>query len=389
MENSEIKPSGRFASAPRNDPSHPRRVRCLNPFRWLEVNEGGVVTPCCGSWFKGSIGSLREETLEEIWNGEQFRNVREAMYEGGDWQSFCNARTCPQVYNDTWVAVDFITPETYDIVPITQGMLDDIREGRTLMSSGPAQVGLSCDPRCNLHCIMCSAPAVKDRSGVLMRKALEGVEKFLPSLRRIKLMGDGEVFVVPEAREFLFHFDAERYPDVAFLIHTNGLLLTPEMWEKIRHIRVDWLVVSVDAATKETYERIRVGGNWEILMRNLEFLAERYREERIRLFHLSMTVMKSNHHEMVAFAELGKRLGVTCTYFFPIIGDYGEEQIFDRRDARALRRVAKQLRHPAMDDPAIDTNALSPWRDWRPGFSDYKKMVRRTLVRLGLPFPHH
>ena len=373
--------AAQFASLPRNNPQKPRRVRCLNPFRWLEVNEGGDVTPCCGSWFKGNLGSLKNQTLEEIWNGERYRAARAAMFDGGDWEQFCNAQTCPQIYNDTWVNVDFISPQSPDIVPITDEMLDEVRNGHTAMRGGPVQIGLSCDPRCNLRCIMCSAPAVKDRSGALIKRALDGVRQFLPSVRRIKLLGDGEVFVVPEARDFLFQFDSKKYPHVEFLIHTNGLLLNEAMWAKIAHIKIDWLVVSIDAATKETYEKIRIGGDWDALLRNLDFMAQKYSEGYIRSFHLSMTVMKTNHREMGAFAEMGRRLRATSTYFFPIIGDYGGEQIFDNRDIPALRRVAEQLRLPIMGEAGIDINALERWRNWQPTFSDYMRCFRNLFKR--------
>jgi len=207
------------------------------------------------------------------------------------------------------------------------------------------------------------------------------VRQFLPSVRRIKLLGDGEVFVVPEARDFLFQFDSKKYPHVEFLIHTNGLLLNEAMWAKIAHIKIDWLVVSIDAATKETYEKIRIGGDWDALLRNLDFMAQKYSEGHIRNFHLSMTVMKTNHREMGSFAEMGRRLGATSTYFFPIIGDYGGEQIFDNRDIPALRRVAEQLRLPIMSEAGIDINALERWRNWQPTFSDYMRCFRNLFKR--------
>ena len=153
------------------------------------------------------------------------------------------------------------------------------------------------------------------------------------------------------------------------------------MLAKIAHIKIDWLVVSIDAATKETYEKIRIGGDWDALLRNLDFMAQKYSEGHIRNFHLSMTVMKTNHREMGSFAEMGRWLGATSTYFFPIIGDYGGEQIFDNRDIPALRRVAEQLRLPIMSEAGIDINALERWRNWQPTFSDYMRCFRNLFKR--------
>ena len=362
-----------------SNPSPPRRVRCLNPFRWLEVNNDGQVTPCCNTWFKGHLGSIRDQSLEEIWNGAPFRALRKAMYEGGEWEKFCNKDTCPQIINDTWVFIDHISPETHDFVPITQPLLDHIRAGKTEMSIGPVQIGLSCDPRCNLRCIMCFATHNPNRDGTLIRKALHGMESFLPGVKRIKMLGDGEVFAIPETRDFLLSFDSKSYPETSFLIHTNGILLTPGMWKKLSHLKIDTLVISIDAATKETYEKIRVGGKWEVLMKNIEFLLARFRKGMIREFLISMTVMKTNHREMIAFAEMGKRLGVTLAFFSPIYGDWAREQIFDRRDIPCLKRISEQLRHPIMKESFIDTSAMSMWRDFTPSLADYKIIARCAL----------
>jgi MoaA/NifB/PqqE/SkfB family radical SAM enzyme len=371
----------RFRSAPRGGEAPPRRVRCLNPFRWLEVGDAGEVTPCCSPWFKGNLGNINEQSMQEIWNGERYRALRAAMYEGGDWGRFCNADTCPQIKNDKWVPVDHITPETPDSLPITASMLDDVREARTGMTEGPAQIGVACDPRCNLKCIMCSTLTNPRRDGSALRATIDGIKSFLPSVRRLKMMGDGEVFAVPESRDFLFNFDSAANPDTSFLIHTNGILLTPKLWQRIEHLRLDWMVVSMDAATPETYAKIRVGGKWDVLMQNLDFLLEKHRAGVIRELHINLCVMKSNHHELVAFAELGKRLGVTSAYFMPILGDYAEEQIFGRRDVDALVAIARQLEHPALNQPGIDTNAIDEWRGYRPDLRDRQIQLRQRLKR--------
>ena len=370
-----------FIDAPRDNPARPRRVRCLNPFRWLEVGDAGHVTPCCAPWFKGHVGEMPGRTMAEIWNSPEMQAVREAMYEGGDWQKYCNAATCPHIQNDIWINIDQITADTRDVAPNLDAMLDQVREGATEMETGPTQIGLSCDPRCNLRCIMCSTLNNDRRDGAVLRMALSGIKDVLPTVRRLKLMGDGEVFAVPESREFLYNFDQSANPDVAFLIHTNGMLLTPRTWEKIAHLRLDWVVVSMDAASKFTYETIRRGGRWETLMENLRFLADRQHEGKIGELHVNMCVMRSNHREMADFARLAVDLGVSLAYYLPVMGDYGAEQIFETPDPACLARIAAQLRDPIMSNPLINTNALDAWRDWRPSMAQRVRSAGRTLKR--------
>jgi MoaA/NifB/PqqE/SkfB family radical SAM enzyme len=225
---------------------------------------------------------------------------------------------------------------------------------------------------------MCSTLTNPNRDGSALRAAIEGLNHFLPTVQRIKMMGDGEVFAVPESRDFMFNFDAEKNPDTDFLIHTNGILLTPKLWNKIEHCKIDWMVVSMDGATKETYEKIRVGGKWETLIENLHFLKEKFDQGLINEFHINMCVMRSNYHEMLDFARLGKELGVTSAYYLPILGDYESEQIFEPPDAAILSEIQEMLQDPLMQDPAISTDALTPWKNWQP---PQKSSILRRAVR--------
>jgi len=54
--------------------------------------------------------------------------------------------------------------------------------------------------------------------------------------------------------------------------NTNGLLLTPENITQLAHSGLDWIIISVDGATKATYEKIRTGGNFEKLVKNIILL---------------------------------------------------------------------------------------------------------------------
>jgi MoaA/NifB/PqqE/SkfB family radical SAM enzyme len=62
----------------------------------------------------------------------------------------------------------------------------------------------------------------------------------------------------------------------ALHLNTNGMLLGPELAERILSSGLDVLVFGVDGVTKATYESIRVGGDWDQLFGNIrEVLARR------------------------------------------------------------------------------------------------------------------
>jgi len=79
-------------------------------------------------------------------------------------------------------------------------------------------------------------------------------------------------------------------------LSTNGHLVNAD---KVLKSGLDSIKFSLDAATKETYENLRIEGNWETLLNNLKTLkAERKkRGSKIKIFG-SFVVTDENRHEV-------------------------------------------------------------------------------------------
>jgi len=62
----------------------PLKMSCSNPFRELIVKHDGTVYACCMSgWLPNPemiIGKFPEQSLQQIWEGERFNNIREILY---------------------------------------------------------------------------------------------------------------------------------------------------------------------------------------------------------------------------------------------------------------------------------------------------------------------
>jgi molybdenum cofactor biosynthesis enzyme MoaA len=87
------------------------------------------------------------------------------------------------------------------------------------------------------------------------------VSHYYIKLNPILLTGTGEPFVSVPIRDFLFNLDASLYPDLKLFLLTNGQLLIKN-WDKMKAAQpaVKSIQVSIDAAGRETYEAIRLGG---------------------------------------------------------------------------------------------------------------------------------
>ena len=141
------------------------------------------------------------------------------------------------------------------------------------------------------------------------------------------ISGCGDPLASKIHRDFLKNFDSKRYQKVRIKLQTNGLLLTPEMWKSISkcHYAIDWISISIDAATKETYKMNR-GGNFDKLLKNLEFVSNLRKRKLIETFNINFVVQANNFREMRQFVDLGKRYGCDYVVFQRVMNlgvDYG------------------------------------------------------------------
>ncbi|MCM1302696.1 MAG: radical SAM protein [Butyrivibrio sp.] len=57
---------------------------CPQPFYMMQVNPDGNVVPCCSMKYPCILGNVREESVQDIWLGENYRSFQRNMLEGVD-----------------------------------------------------------------------------------------------------------------------------------------------------------------------------------------------------------------------------------------------------------------------------------------------------------------
>jgi len=116
--------------------------------------------------------------------------------------------------------------------------------------------------------------------------------------------------------ETLFHkewqavSDRLRQEGVRLRISTNGMLLTPDHIDTmIDNDYVGKLNISLDGATPETIESIRVRVKYDRVMRNIEYLLEKlHREQKHLPISFSFVIMKENCAEIPLYLDLIHKL---------------------------------------------------------------------------------
>jgi MoaA/NifB/PqqE/SkfB family radical SAM enzyme len=298
----------------------------------VNIGPGGDVWFCCPEWTtsagKTRLGSIMESSLTDIWNGETARAIRRAMY-ANDLCAWCRTRGCPILNGNTRIAMDDIRTQFRGAL-FHESTVDDIRAGRDRLEGFPPHLIISNDWRCNLRCVMCDT-TVYAKSGesyqavaTVTDRIFDEIEHNARWVKRIFFSGFGDPLAIRRHRRFLQH-TTRLHPGLEIELLTNGVLLTPEVWETLKHNRFVTIRVSVDAATREVYEKIRKRGDWSVLLRNLRFLGELRRAGAIPGFEINMTVMRDNYHEVYDFLQFGLDLGCDCIGLQLIHGQLGNQ----------------------------------------------------------------
>nr|MBC8444252.1 radical SAM protein [Candidatus Woesearchaeota archaeon] len=164
--------------------------------------------------------------------------------------------------------------------------------------------GLNCD----LNCVMCQQKHISHVK--LSKEFYESLEKFLPEIEEISMSG-GEFLAIKEAKDFFMNFDFKKHKQVKFNFITNGQLLTENIIKRmIEHC--NFVNISIDSGLKETYEEIRKGAKWDLLMKNLEIIAKykkifAKKNSNLQII-LSFVVMKKNFKEIPIFVRICDKL---------------------------------------------------------------------------------
>jgi len=295
---------------------------CLRPFYYMNISGNGLVYPCCPGLVNMPLGTVSyKRTFESIWNGPAARIFRKTML-STRLDGVCVRKSCPFFLNgllprQTGKGLD-MTRTAPGLFP--DGLMDDgavmsaIRSAASTLDYTPRFIGLACDRRCNLSCASCRSINVtrlsKEESAYL-DKVTEYLHEAGPNLLELEALGSGEVFYSPFTLSLLRSMDRKDFPRLKTHIVTNGQLFTQAMWESLGPGRgfINRVDVSVDAATKSTYEAIRIGGSWERLTKNLEFISSLRISKEIGFFALNFVISARNFTEIPLFLDMAKNLG--------------------------------------------------------------------------------
>ena len=304
------------------------RNHCPRPFDTILIDKNGSCYACeCTAWLPQSIGNLQIKTLDEIICSPMHEHLQESILDGT--YRYCNENQC-----------SYIRANIVDHATTSVTYIEHLR--------------LAIDDSCNLRCPSCRTGLIFEKEGSRFNKRIEFADKINVWLQNVihpctvHIGSDGDPFASHVYRYFMEHTpDSDQ---IRYSILTNGLLVD-EFHNKIPHVvkRLTKLGVSVDGATKNTYEQLRLGGSWEKIQYNLNFIKELKQQFNFK-FELHMVVQKDNWKEMPTMLELADQFNVDIVYFNEIKDWNTGQDIKEVRppgDSNEYNNIIKQVnQHP-------------------------------------------
>lgn len=177
---------------------------------------------------------------------------------------------------------------------------------------------------CNFRCTMCQ---VSSENFVAKNLDLDLFKKVIienQQLIKIKLQGMGEPLVNKNFYEMISF--ANKF-GIAVEFVTNGSLLTEQNIKKLSNSLLSTISVSIDGATKETFEKIRVRSNFDLVIKNVKNLINYFKSKKnkTQIKALSL-IQKSNFHEIEEITKLCKELGFDSLGFQVQMTGWGKQE---------------------------------------------------------------
>jgi MoaA/NifB/PqqE/SkfB family radical SAM enzyme len=185
--------------------------------------------------------------------------------------------------------------------------------------------------QCNLRCQMCPIPFRQDGPphGPPAFMAFDVFTRLIdqmPHLRELHLQGLGEPMMHPRFAD-LVAYAARR--GVRVSTNSNLTLLNPDRAARCVTSGLDTLHVSIDGASPEVYERIRVRGKLDRVLRNLGLIRDAKQRLGSERPHLRMVtvVMRQNLHELPGLVRLAHCQGMESLFVQHLCHDFGEASL--------------------------------------------------------------
>ena len=173
----------------------------------------------------------------------------------------------------------------------------------------PRYIEIEMTTICDKKCILCEHTYWKDQEERHLEfEEFKHIVNQFPKLKWVNLTGEGDAFLNPDYIEMIKYLKSKEIP--VFLVDSFDNI-DEEIARQLVEIGVDGIYVSMDGATKKTYNRIKLGCNLDRSLRNIRNLLEIKKELKSPTPELCFryVINTINVNEIPAFVDIVSSLG--------------------------------------------------------------------------------
>lgn len=131
----------------------------------------------------------------------------------------------------------------------------------------PSYIEVEVTTRCNLKCIICEHTYWQEPNRDMSFEEFKSIIDQFPKLKWIGLTGIGESFI---NKDFMKMLRYVKEKNIFVELYDTFYFIDKNTAKELIEMGIDKIFISLDAATKETYEKIRVGSDFERVVNNLK-----------------------------------------------------------------------------------------------------------------------
>lgn len=309
-------------------------------------------TYCCfgDAHDMGSISNYDPaKGFDSVWNAPNVVATRQAIIEDrvldvctpqcpylhlGDWE---NTWDRIRFYHKAISAIDDVQ-HRLAVINNLEIALNEFTSKKAVLSSRPVQVTINCGTKCNLRCKFCYHIDIPYE--VKFDPGFSIIDEIKDTLAVVWLTG-GEAMLTKFGREMLNRLSRNEYK-FPIVLGTNANFVDFKLLQNTKLVLVQ---ISTDGATKEVYESVRLGGNFEKMIDNIKRFIEFQKDRPYMTVATNYTVTSDNYHQIAEAVELYEGLGLEVQFNL-VLREPGEPQnIKERLDLHddLLRKVDQAL----------------------------------------------
>ncbi len=195
---------------------------------------------------------------------------------------------------------------------------------------------------CNLRCVMCHSEKIREQRDV-KNMSFENFKKTIdsiPTLLKVTIQGMGEPLLSPD---FLKMVNYANQKDISVTTTLNATFINEELAGKVVESGLSRIYISLDGATKETYESIRKGAEFYKTLDGIRHLIKSRKKKGKPYIDLWMVGIGDNILELPKMVDLACDLGVDSLSLQPDVTYWGKDEFRGKIGKKSLSNKAEEV----------------------------------------------